>query len=51
MNLPDTPVAGEGFLDTHFFTVRNQEKSSRRSLRHQARQLLDHSQFRWRSNA
>jgi catechol 2,3-dioxygenase-like lactoylglutathione lyase family enzyme len=27
MNLPDAPVAGEGFFVTHFFTVRNQEKS------------------------
>jgi hypothetical protein len=27
MNLPDAPVALEGFFVTHFFTVRNQEKS------------------------
>jgi catechol 2,3-dioxygenase-like lactoylglutathione lyase family enzyme len=27
MNLPDAPVAFEGFFVTHFFTVRNQEKS------------------------
>jgi catechol 2,3-dioxygenase-like lactoylglutathione lyase family enzyme len=27
MNLPDAPVAREGFFVTHFFTVRNQEKS------------------------
>jgi hypothetical protein len=27
MNLPDTPIAHEGFFATHFFTVRNQEKS------------------------
>ena len=27
MNLPDAPVASEGFFVTHFFTVRNQEKS------------------------
>jgi hypothetical protein len=27
MNLPDAPVAHEGFFDTHFFTVRDQEKS------------------------
>jgi hypothetical protein len=27
MNVPDTPVAHEGFFATHFFTVRDQEKS------------------------
>ena len=27
MNPPDAPVAREGFFVTHFFTVRNQEKS------------------------
>ncbi len=27
MNLPDTPIAHEGFFATHFFTVRDQEKS------------------------
>ena len=27
MNLPDAPVPREGFFVTHFFTVRNQEKS------------------------
>ena len=27
MNLPDAPVANEGFFVTHFFTVRDQEKS------------------------
>src|SRR4249919_1221828 len=27
MNLPDVPVAREGFFVTHFFTVRDQEKS------------------------
>ena len=27
MKLPDAPVAREGFFVTHFFTVRNQEKS------------------------
>jgi len=27
MNLPDAPVAREGFFVTHFFTLRNQEKS------------------------
>jgi hypothetical protein len=27
MNLPDAPIAHEGFLVTHFFTVRDQEKS------------------------
>src|SRR5260370_35979823 len=27
MNLPDAPVAHEGFFVTHFFTVRDQEKS------------------------
>src|SRR5207253_2196485 len=27
MNLPDAPIAHEGFFATHFFTVRNQEKS------------------------
>ncbi len=65
MNLPDAPVAREGFFVTHFFTVKNQEKSkdfdvrilggkviqAGESLLHQARQLLDRSQFRWRSDA
>jgi len=27
MNLPDAPIATEGFFATHFFTVRDQEKS------------------------
>jgi hypothetical protein len=27
MNLPDAPVAQEGFFVTHFFIVRDQEKS------------------------
>jgi hypothetical protein len=27
MNLPDAPIANEGFLVTHFFTVKDQEKS------------------------
>ena len=27
MNLPDAPIANEGFFVTHFFTVRDQEKS------------------------
>src|SRR5713101_8073461 len=27
MNLPDAPIAQEGFFVTHFFTVRDQEKS------------------------
>ena len=27
MNLPDAPIADEGFFVTHFFTVRDQEKS------------------------
>ena len=27
MNLPDAPVAREGFFVTHFFTVKDQEKS------------------------
>jgi hypothetical protein len=27
MNLPDAPIAHEGFFVTHFFTVRDQEKS------------------------
>jgi hypothetical protein len=27
MNLPDAPVAHEGFFATHFFTVRDQDKS------------------------
>ena len=27
MNLPDAPIAPEGFFATHFFTVRDQEKS------------------------
>jgi catechol-2,3-dioxygenase len=27
MNLPDAPIAHEGFFATHFLTVRDQEKS------------------------
>ena len=27
MNLPDAPIAHEGFFVTHFFTVKDQEKS------------------------
>ncbi|MGA9964290.1 MAG: hypothetical protein WBQ10_03720 [Terriglobales bacterium] len=27
MNLPDAPIAHEGFFATHFFAVRDQEKS------------------------
>jgi hypothetical protein len=27
LNLPDAPIAHEGFFVTHFFTVRDQEKS------------------------
>jgi hypothetical protein len=27
MNLPDAPIAHEGFFAAHFFTVRDQEKS------------------------
>jgi len=27
MNLPDAPIADERFFATHFFTVRDQEKS------------------------
>jgi hypothetical protein len=27
LNLPDVPIAHEGFFATHFFTVRDQEKS------------------------
>jgi len=27
MNLPDAPIASEGFFVTHFLTVKNQEKS------------------------
>jgi hypothetical protein len=27
MGLPDAPIAQEGFFATHFFTVRDQEKS------------------------
>jgi hypothetical protein len=27
MNLPDAPIAHKGFFATHFFTVRDQEKS------------------------
>jgi catechol 2,3-dioxygenase-like lactoylglutathione lyase family enzyme len=27
MDLPDAPIAHEGFFATHFFTVKNQEKS------------------------
>ena len=53
MDLPDAPVALEGFFRHAFFTVRNQEESKdfyvqspaesdqgRESLLHQARQLL-----------
>jgi hypothetical protein len=50
MNLPDAPIAHEGFFGTHFFTVSDQDKSkdfylrilggkvdqARRSLLHQA---------------
>ncbi len=27
MNLPDAPIADEGFFATHFFTVSDQDKS------------------------
>ena len=27
MNLPDAPIANEGFFVMHFFTARDQEKS------------------------
>jgi hypothetical protein len=27
MNLPDAPIAHDGFFATHFFTMRDQEKS------------------------
>jgi len=27
MNLPDAPIAHEGFFPTHFFTVSDQDKS------------------------
>jgi hypothetical protein len=27
MNLPDAPIARDGFYVTHFFTVRDQKKS------------------------
>jgi glyoxalase/bleomycin resistance protein/dioxygenase superfamily protein len=27
MDLPDAPIAHQGFFATHFFTVRDQEKS------------------------
>ena len=27
MNLPDAPIAHEGFFATHFFTVKDQDKS------------------------
>ena len=27
MNLPDAPIADDGFFATHFFTVSDQEKS------------------------
>ena len=27
MNLPDAPIAHEGFFATHFFTVKDQERS------------------------
>ena len=28
MNLPDAPIAHEGFFATHFFTVSDQDKSN-----------------------
>jgi hypothetical protein len=42
MNLPDAPIAQEGFFVTHFFVVRDQEKSgqARKPLLHQACQFL-----------
>jgi hypothetical protein len=30
MNLPDAPIAQEGFFTTHFFTVSDQDKSNLR---------------------
>ena len=65
MNLPDAPVAREGFFVTHFFTVKDQEQiegllcrnswresnQSGESLLHQAGQLLDRPQFWWRPDA
>jgi hypothetical protein len=61
MDLPDAPVAQEGFFAAHFFSVRDQEKSRdfyvrilggklikpRRALLHQAGEYVDHSQLRW----
>jgi hypothetical protein len=33
MNLQDAPIAHEGFFATHFFTVRDQEKSKNSYVR------------------
>jgi hypothetical protein len=61
MNLPDAPVANEGFFVTHFFTVKDQEKSKdfyvhvlggkvikpENPCYIKLAQFLDHSQFWW----
>jgi catechol-2,3-dioxygenase len=64
MDLPNAPVAHEGFFVTHFFTVKDQEKSKDfyvrilggKVIEHENRSTLssltlDHSIFRWRPNA
>jgi predicted enzyme related to lactoylglutathione lyase len=62
MNLPDAPIAEEGFYVTHCVTVADQERSAKflcsraglqsyegeRPVLHQAVQLLAHSEFRLR---
>ena len=64
MNLPDAPIAEEGFYVTHFLTVKDQERSTRfyvdilggkvvRSPNPTYIKLSnsDDPQFRWRSDA
>jgi catechol 2,3-dioxygenase-like lactoylglutathione lyase family enzyme len=60
MNLPDAPIAHEGFFATHFLAVSDQDKSKdfyvrilgrklikpENPLLHQAGKYVDHSQFR-----
>ena len=64
MNLPDAPIAEEGFYVAHFLTVKDQAKSREfyvgvlggngrpgESHLHQARQFVDHSELRRRPDA
>ena len=60
MDLPDAPLAREGFFATHFFTVRDSRKiqgllcphswresdQTGKSVLHQAGQHVDHPEFR-----